>query len=303
MAELVTIAQSKFLGDSWGAADQKEAVAAIEDSNVLMIPGLNFAIRLEEQELFDPKNAIADGISKNITLDPFRGKMSGIAQDSPYLDRVEGLLARYKDQTVSWLNRLLGAQGARFEPQRTTFRPIEIRNREAVAKAVAGGSYRYDDTLLHVDAFKRRPMRERRIFRVFSNVNPFGEPRVWKVGGDFGAYAQRFLGKIRSPLPGEFALLKLLGTTHWQRRRYDHIMLNLHDMGKLDSAFQNDPAHPIVEFQPDCTWMCFTDSVLHAALAGRYAVEQTFEIDYRDMAVPEKSPQMILQRLTNTAVV
>jgi hypothetical protein len=95
----------------------------------------------------------------------------------------------------------------------------------------------------------------------------------------------------------------MLGGTRWKRRRYDHYMLNLHDLGKLDAAFQSDPAHPIVEFPPDCTWMCFTDHVLHAALAGRYAVEQTFEMNYRDMRVPDRSPQMILQRISGAKVV
>ena len=43
--------------------------------------------------------------------------------------------------------------------------------------------------------------------------------------------------------------------------------------------------------------------VLHAALAGRYAVEQTFELSYRDMLAPEKSPQMVLQRIAGSKIV
>jgi len=302
MTKIVTVQQSRFESDAWSAADQQAAVAALEDGDVVMIPGLTLAIAEEERGLFARDARIADGISKNITLDPFLNKMSGIDPNSPSRGLVEALLRRYKTETVGWLGRLLGEQGGRFEPQRTTFRPVEIRNRETVAKAAAAGSYRYDDTLLHVDAFKRRPMGERRIFRVFSNLNPYGEPRVWKVGGDFEAYARRFIGKIRTPLPGELALLNLMGKTHWRRRRYDHIMLNLHDLGKLDAEYQQNPSHTMVEFQPDCTWMCFTDGVQHAALAGCYAVEQTFEISYRDMAEPNKSPQMVLQRVTGSAV-
>ena len=198
MTKIVTVQQSRLDSDAWSAADQQAVVAALEDGDVVKIPGLTLAIADEERGLFARDARIADGISKNITLDPFLNKMSGIAPDSPSRSLVEALLRRYKTETVGWLGRLLGEQGNRFEPQRTTFRPVEIRNRETVAKAAAAGSYRYDDTLLHVDAFKRRPMGERRIFRVFSNLNPYGEPRVWKVGGDFEAYARRFIGKIRT---------------------------------------------------------------------------------------------------------
>lgn len=303
MSEIARISPSRFASDGWSAADQQQAVAALEEGNVLLIPELTLDLLPDERQLFEQTAKIADGISKNITLDPLLNKMSGIDPDSPHLKRVENLLGRYKETTVGWLQRLLGPQGSKFEPKRTTFRPVEIRDRETVAKAAAAGAYRYDDTLLHVDAFKKRPMGERRIFRVFNNLNPYGEPRVWKVGGDFEKYARRYFSRIRRPLPGEFALQQLMGATHWKRRRYDQIMLNLHDLGKLDAEFQQDPAHPIVEFPPHCTWMCFTDHVLHAALAGRFAVEQTFEINYREMAAPQKSPQMILQRIAGAKVV
>ncbi|MDF3074816.1 MAG: hypothetical protein K0S54_2483 [Alphaproteobacteria bacterium] len=303
MAKIITIAATDLAGAAWSEQDQQRAVSALEAGGVVLVPGLSLDLLPQEQALFDPAAQIADGISKNITLDPLLGKISGIDANSPYRPRVEALLHRYKQTSASWLQRLLGPQGARFEPKRTTFRPIEIRDRETVAKAAAAGAYRYDDTLLHVDAFKKRPMGERRIFRVFSNLNPYGEPRVWKVGDDFEKYARRFFGRIRRPLPGELALQQIFGATRWKRRRFDHIMLNLHDMGKLDSEFQNDPAHALFAFPPNCTWMCFTDHVLHAALSGRYAVEQTFELDYRDMLAPEKSPQMVLQRIAGSKIV
>lgn len=303
MSDIARISLHKFASDAWDATDQRQAVTALEEGKVVLIPELTLDLLPDELQLFEQTAKIADGISKNITLDPLLDKMSGIDPESPHLKRVENLLGRYKKTSVGWLQRLLGPQGSKFEPKRTTFRPVEIRDRETVAKAAAAGAYRYDDTLLHVDAFKKRPMGKKRIFRVFSNLNPYGESRVWKVGGDFEKYARRYFHKIRKPLPGELALQQLMGATRWKRERYDHIMLNLHDLGKLDAEFQQDPAHPIVEFPPNCTWMCFTDHVLHAALAGHFAVEQTFEISYLDMAAPEKSPQMILQRIAGAKVV
>lgn len=141
-------------------------------------------------------------------------------------------------------------------------------------------------------------MVKRRILRVFNNINPFGEDSPMEVGGDFADYAKRYIGKIRQPLPGEFAALNLMHLTHWKRSHYDHIMLHLHDLGKLDRDFQDNSPQTLFEFPPNSVWLCFTDSVLHAALAGRYALEQTFEITIDDMAHPEKSPQRILESLT-----
>jgi hypothetical protein len=42
-------------------------------------------------------------------------------------------------------------------------------------------SWRKDDTRLHVDSFPASPSGGRRILRVFSNVNPGGRARRWRV--------------------------------------------------------------------------------------------------------------------------
>ena len=74
--------------------------------------------------------------------------------------------------------------------------------------------------------------------------------------------------------------------------------MNLNDMGKLDRDFQENSPQQQFAFPPNAVSLCFTDSVLHAALAGRYALEQTFEITIDDMRHPEKSPQRMLENLT-----
>ena len=45
------------------------------------------------------------------------------------------------------------------------------------------------------------------------------------------------------------------------------------------------------------TWLCFTDQVLHAALAGHCALEQTFHLPVEAMTHPERSPLGVLERL------
>ncbi|MGE0004595.1 MAG: Kdo hydroxylase family protein [Parvibaculaceae bacterium] len=297
MSRIVEIPAATLMSDSWTGRAQAEALAELENSNVIFVPGLSLQIHDDEKALLDPKSQLSDGVQKNITLDPYLHKTSGVNQSSPYVDAVNRLLARYKSESLAWLEKLFGERGRAFEPQRTTFRPVEIKSRAKLGKVGDKSQYRFDDTRLHADAFIRRPMVNRRILRVFNNINPFGEPRVWNVGGDFGDYARRYLDKIRAPYPGEFALLNLLRRTHWKRSHYDHIMIHLHDLGKLDDDFQANSPQTRVEFPPNSVWLCFTDSVLHAALAGRYALEQTFETTIEQMADPAKSPQRRLETI------
>ena len=62
-------------------------------------------------------------------------------------------------------------------------------------------SWRKDDTRLHVDAFPTRPMRGRRIMRLFSNVHPGELPRVCanRLAHAYGTRAAKWLGNAKSP--------------------------------------------------------------------------------------------------------
>ena len=79
-------------------------------------------------------------------------------------------------------------------------------------------------------------------------------------------------------MPGSAWLLQRLGITKGRRSEYDRIMLRLHDTGKLDAAYQSGAPRADVAFAAGTTWLCFTDQVLHAALAGHCALEQTFHL-------------------------
>jgi hypothetical protein len=43
--------------------------------------------------------------------------------------------------------------------------------------------------------------------------------------------------------------------------------------------------------------MVYTDQVLHAALGGAFALEQTFHFDVSEMANPDRAPVRVLERL------
>jgi hypothetical protein len=145
-------------------------------------------------------------------------------------------------------------------------------------------------------------MRGRRILRVFSNIARDGAARDWRVGEPFAAFAEKFAPKARRPLPGSGWVLQGLGLTKGRRSGYDALMLSLHDQAKLDDAYQADAPKTPVAFPAGATWLCFTDQVLHAALSGHSALEQTFHLPVDAMARPERSPLRVLEALTGRAL-
>jgi hypothetical protein len=79
-------------------------------------------------------------------------------------------------------------------------------------------------------------------------------------------------------------------------------MRDLHDQAKLDDDYQSKGIEEFA-FPAGSSWMCYTDQVLHAALAGRNALEQTFFLDPENMVDESKSPLRQLERLTNRTLV
>ncbi len=91
--------------------------------------------------------------------------------------------------------------------------------------------------------------------------------------------------------------MQQLGLTKGRRTAYDHLMLSLHDLAKLDAAYQVQAPKVGLEIPAGATWFCFTDQVLHAALAGHCCLEQTFHLPVEAMARPERSPLRVLEGL------
>ncbi len=99
-------------------------------------------------------------------------------------------------------------------------------------------SWRKDDSRLHVDAFPSRPNYGERIIRIFTNINPHGEARSWRVGEDFTQLASRYLPQLDSYSSLSSWLQHKIGITKRPRSHYDHLMLQLHDKMKADLAYQ-----------------------------------------------------------------
>jgi hypothetical protein len=260
------------------------ALAALEGGAVLFFPNLAFALAEKEKQFLDA--GVSDGKSKNISLDP-SGALQSTALTGKRAKDLAAMMARFSDSTSSLLTDLLPYRCV--ERARTSFRPVQVKGRSQ--------SRISDDRLLHIDAFPSRPMRGRRILRFFANVAP-ASPRHWHVGEPFEDFARGFLPKIGSDLPGKSWLFDKLGVTRGRRSLYDELMLSLHDTAKLDDAFQKNSPHQKVDFPPGSCWLVFTDMVLHAALGGEFALEQTFHLDVDQMAQPERAPIRVLERLS-----
>ena len=80
-------------------------------------------------------------------------------------------------------------------------------------------------------------------------------------------------------------------------------MLQLHDLMKADTEYQQGAVQTRVEFPAGSTWIAFTDQVSHAAMAGQYQFEQTFLLPVDAMQRPEHSPLRILERIKQRPLV
>jgi hypothetical protein len=280
--------------DSWTGPYDAElkarAVSALESGAVLFFPNLPFLLAEPEKQFLDAK--VSDGQAKNISLDHTTGKMQSSSLTGEKAQALAAMMERFGGQAAALVHELLPYRNV--ERARTSFRPVQVKGRHY--------SKISDDRLLHIDAFPSRPMRGRRILRFFANVAP-NSPRHWHVGQPFEDFARAFLPHVGPHLPGKSWLYDRLGVTRGRRSLYDELMLSLHDAGKLDENFQNNSPHEPVEFPPGCCWLVFTDQVLHAALGGEFALEQTFHLDIAEMAEPGLAPVKVLERLSGKTLV
>ena len=268
-----------------GDADDSFAVR-LETEGLVVLDGRAFSLAPAEADLLDPSHG--DGRAKNISLGP--GGVRGAAEGDPARDRLHALMARYRDWSRDTVCELAPRYRPWLEIGRTSFRTREV--------AEGAASPRKDDRRLHVDAFASQPTQGRRILRVFVNINPHGVARVWRVGENFEAHARRFSSSARGLAPGEAWMLKALGVTKSRRTPYDQLMLQLHDRAKLDAAYQSSAPAREVAFPPGAAWIVYTDSVVHAAITGRFALEQTFYLPLEAMAAPAAAPARVLERVT-----
>ncbi len=284
-------------GRSWqGVFDercQREAMDLLEKGGLLFFPHLAFELSDRERRFLVPE--AVDAKTKNVSFDAGTGLVRGSTLQGSDALVLQQMLARYARQSLDLVQALLPHYVQSLQPARTSYRPVEVQGRQS--------SWRKDDTRLHVDAFPSSPNQGNRLLRVFSNVNPDGKDRVWRVGESFERVAQRFVPGIARPIPGLAQLLLALRITKSLRTQYDHLMLQIHDHMKADSRYQSEVSSSELRLSAGSTWIVFTDVVSHAVLAGQFMMEQTFLLPIDGMLDPTRSPLRILERVAGRPLV
>ncbi len=293
MSALKTIAAKKW-DHPFSNDEQQTALNLLEEGYILFLPNLPFQLTQDEQPFLSADCACPH--AKNISYQAACNKLWGVQHltDAEHL-QLKAMLNRYSQQATTLLAALLPHYAEHATMARTSFRPVEVGNRRT--------SYRKDDKRLHVDAFPSAPNQGKRILRVFSNINPDGKDRVWRVGEPFARVAEQFLPGIKKPVPGFAHLLRFLKITKSYRTPYDHYMLHLHDKMKADTHYQQHAAQQTVHFPPGSTWIVQTDHVSHAAMFGQHVLEQTFYLPITAMQNEVEAPLRILERLLQQPLV
>lgn len=281
----------EILSNNWHAeytqAIQHEAINAIENGNIIFFPQLSFTLSEAEQRFLSP--GFAHVKAKNISFNRSTNKVRCAECSVEDYENLKLMMQRYSEYAEKLVRQLFSPYAQALQVGRTSYRPIEIAGRKS--------SYRKDDTRLHVDAFPATPNHGRRILRVFTNVNPDGQDRVWRVGESFTQVASQFLPGISQQFFGKAALLNALRLTKTFRTEYDHIMLQIHDRMKANMRYQKTATQQEIRFAPATTWIVQTDHVSHAAMSGQYVLEQTFYLPVNAMVNPDLSPLRTLERM------
>jgi hypothetical protein len=280
-------------GSNWAAVGSDPSwISALEAGKVLYFPQLAFAPLPTEARLFTPD--IRDPKSRNISLNA-EGRLAGAVGDGATQQLLAGMIRRYREQALQLVQGLLPRYTESLRLAPTSYRPTQVESRAQ--------SWRADDRRLHVDAFPSRPNYGERILRVFSNVNPEGQPRVWRVGESFEAIAKTFVPRAKPYSRWQARALNALHVTKSLRSEYDHLMLQLHDGMKGDLDYQRDCEQVTMPFAAGSSWVCFSDQTAHAVMSGQYMMEQTLHLPAAKQYDPKASPLGILQALMGRPLV
>ncbi len=285
-----------YPNSDWRATSAATSVAvdALEQGKVLFFPALAFPLNAQQRSLLDP--ALVDPKRKNISYDASSQQIKGVAN----LDKqpqIKELLADYYQSCRALIDSVLP------EYQNVLRKPVNSLRLHPVSEWTHNSSWRKDDTRLHVDAFPSRPSYGERILRIFTNINPHGEDRVWRIGEPFPQLAERYLPTLAGFSPFKSWLQHKLFITKTPRSHYDHLMLQMHDRMKSDADYQKNGQQITQRFPAGSSWICFSDQTPHAAMGGQFMLEQTFLLSVKDMHNPDASPLRTLQRLTNKTLI
>lgn len=280
--------------------------ARLEEGQILFFPATPFDLPPADRDFLIGVRQTTAAYHKNISYRPREGRVRGLDRGSTDQDRLSAIFRAYSKHVTEFASDFLAPYARGWQLDFASFRSVEEQGRDLPLKS--------RNDLLHTDAFPTRPTNGNRILRVFTNLNP-SEARVWLTGEPFDVLAPRlaedagledcaeaarsFWRPITRLLP---RMASSLGLPTPDRSPYDRFMLGFHHYLKANQVFQESSPKSRWEFPPNSTWIVFTDSVPHAVLSGRLALEHTYIVSERDLVLPEKSPRQVLEKLCGTSL-
>lgn len=277
----------------WSQAHSRpEWTQAVEAGKVLYFPKLGFELKPEERPLL--REDMLKAGTRNVSLGA-DGVLKGAAGSEEEQKSLAAMVGRFRQQALQLIDDLLPEYKGLLRLAPTSFRPKQVETRAQ--------SVRADDQRMHVDAFPSRPNYGERILRVFTNLNPEGVPRVWRLGDDFEAVARQFMPRAKTYRLWQAKVLNALHITKSLRSEYDHLMLQMHDLMKFDESYQKNGTQTRMPFPSGSVWVCFSDQATHAVMSGQFMMEQTLYLPPGREVNPQSSPLAILTRLTGRPLV
>ena len=285
-----------------GEARERDYCRVLEEGHVLFFPQSPYSLPPEDRAFLLEQRQTGAVYHKNIAYRPGSDRLSGVARATREdLDRLREILKRHSETVVRTTAELLPRYAPRWKVDFASFRPQEEAGRPLSRHA--------RNDLLHVDSFPTRPTGGDRIFRAFTNINP-SVPRIWRTGETFEELAGRFAvssGLLeRAMQPGLARRVTRaaasVGLPVTARPAYDEFMHRFHNFLKESDEYQDTARSERLSFPPGSGWMVFTDMVSHSVLSGQYALEQTFLIARDSLALPQKAPIAILERLAGRSL-
>jgi 3-deoxy-D-manno-oct-2-ulosonic acid (Kdo) hydroxylase len=317
--DVIAVVRSAGRSPPAAAIEENTAMATDRDGSHASVPVGNMESRLERGEVvFFPNSPFAlptatnltllletqlAHLAKNVSCNPSTGKLSGFVRgDADRESRLRSIFMEFSRSVTEWVGRALPRYRGGCQLDDMSYRPLEEATRTLRQKA--------RNDLLHVDAFPSRPAVDRRILRVFVNLNP-KEPRIWVTSEPFaklltrygqacglpGKHSAGWLDQVRNGIRGVFR------SAVRRRTVCDSFMLRFHDFLKANDEFQERAPKKLWTFPPGSVWVAMTDACSHAVLRGRYALEHSYFVDPSVLVVPDEAPAALLRRACNPHVV
>jgi hypothetical protein len=282
---MVDVVELDGPSETGGAPPRNGIANAVEDGAVVYMPRAGFTMTNREHRFLSPdivdQPRVHSGRARIIYL-PTSRRLLKTTLAGADRDDLQAMMARFSAWAKDLVLGLLPDYETGLTQGPATFRPCP----------------RSGPQRLHIDSFFFFPTEGQRVLRVLTNIDPDGRPRVWQFGEEaFEPFVRRLLPQMRHELPGSGWLLEKLGITKARRTPYDHLMRQMRNITKVDADYQKNTPRKVLEFPTGSTWMLFTDNVLHGAVKGQYAFEQTFWLDVNAMREQERSPLRVLERL------